>query len=170
MTSSPDSASPAAASSRNSSMQRLNKICLLVLAVTLQLACAHERSSSGGNINKSGHTANADARRSDNSSGRRATVDETDIGEESALEEEKGQVDAKQSEVTDGDELYHHGKPCTIDCSGHEAGYQWAERKGITDDDDCGGKSRSFIEGCQSYVEENYGGSPSENPEDDENE
>ncbi len=47
------------------------------------------------------------------------------------------------------------GNPCTVDCSGHEAGYEWAEKHGVTDPDDCGGKSQSFIEGCQSYAEEN---------------
>ena len=48
-----------------------------------------------------------------------------------------------------------NGYPCTVDCSGHEAGYEWAERKGINDISDCGGNSNSFIEGCQSFVEEN---------------
>jgi len=48
-----------------------------------------------------------------------------------------------------------HGYPCTVDCSGHEAGYEWAEEKEITDPDDCGGNSQSFIEGYQSYAEEN---------------
>ena len=46
------------------------------------------------------------------------------------------------------------GNPCIGDCSGHEAGYQWAEENGITDPDNCGGNSNSFIEGCQSYAEE----------------
>ena len=32
----------------------------------------------------------------------------------------------------------------------------WAEEKGITNQDDCGGYSQSFIEGCWAYVEENY--------------
>ena len=43
---------------------------------------------------------------------------------------------------------------CTGDCSGHEAGYSWAEEKGITDPSDCGGKSESFIEGCEAYANE----------------
>jgi hypothetical protein len=47
------------------------------------------------------------------------------------------------------------GSPCTQDCSGHEAGYKWAERQAIADESDCGGTSNSFIEGCRSYVEEN---------------
>jgi len=45
-----------------------------------------------------------------------------------------------------------HGYACTKDCSGHRAGYEWAERKGIADPDDCGGKSLSFIEGCRAYA------------------
>lgn len=48
-----------------------------------------------------------------------------------------------------------HGDTCTDDCSGHEAGYNWAEEQGITSPDDCGGNSSSFIEGCESYAEEN---------------
>lgn len=51
---------------------------------------------------------------------------------------------------------YFNGYPCTEDCSGHEAGYEWADENGIDDMDDCGGSSNSFIEGCESYVEENY--------------
>jgi hypothetical protein len=45
--------------------------------------------------------------------------------------------------------------PCTVDCSEHEAGYQWAEDNGIDDPDDCGGNSISFIDGCEEYAEEN---------------
>lgn len=48
-----------------------------------------------------------------------------------------------------------HGAPCTDDCSGHEAGYEWAEENGITDPDNCGGDSHSFIEGCEAWAEEN---------------
>lgn len=43
---------------------------------------------------------------------------------------------------------------CTEDCSGHEAGYEWASEQGITDPDDCGGNSDSFIEGCEAYANE----------------
>ena len=41
--------------------------------------------------------------------------------------------------------------------SGHEAGYDWAEKaekNGISDPDECGGNSNSFNEGCQAYGEE----------------
>lgn len=47
-----------------------------------------------------------------------------------------------------------HGYPCTQDCSGHEAGYEWAQDHGVDDPDDCGGNSNSFIEGCRSWAEE----------------
>lgn len=47
------------------------------------------------------------------------------------------------------------GYECTQDCSGHEAGYAWAEENGITDPDQCGGTSNSFYEGCLAYTEEN---------------
>lgn len=47
-----------------------------------------------------------------------------------------------------------NGYPCIGDCSGHEAGYQWAEENSITDEYDCSTPSNSFNEGCQSYVEE----------------
>ncbi|MER9213178.1 hypothetical protein NKI54_14000 [Mesorhizobium sp. M0663] len=48
-----------------------------------------------------------------------------------------------------------NGYDCTQDCSGHQAGYDWAAGKGIESASDCGGNSNSFVEGCQSYVEEN---------------
>lgn len=48
----------------------------------------------------------------------------------------------------------YKGYACTIDCSGHEAGYAWAEEHDIDEPDDCGGNSNSFIVGCQAYVEE----------------
>lgn len=46
------------------------------------------------------------------------------------------------------------GYPCIEDCSGHEAGYDWAEEQGITGPNDCDGNSDSFIEGCEAYAEE----------------
>jgi|HubBroStandDraft_5_1064220.scaffolds.fasta_scaffold520303_1 hypothetical protein len=55
---------------------------------------------------------------------------------------------------TDSRSATFHGYDCTQDCSGHEAGYQWAEEQGIEDPEDCGGNSQSFIEGCQAYAEE----------------
>jgi hypothetical protein len=48
-----------------------------------------------------------------------------------------------------------HGNACTGDCSGHEAGWQWAEDENISTVDGCTGNSQSFIEGCIAYVEDN---------------
>lgn len=47
-----------------------------------------------------------------------------------------------------------HGYPCTVDCSGHDAGYDWAKGKGITDPAQCSGNSLSFIEGCRAAASE----------------
>lgn len=58
----------------------------------------------------------------------------------------------QQNDTSSG--LTFHGYDCTVDCSGHEAGYQWAEEHDIKDADDCGGNSQSFIEGCRAYAEE----------------
>jgi hypothetical protein len=57
---------------------------------------------------------------------------------------------------TDGPGTFH-GDPCTVDCSGHQAGYDWAEQHDIDDEDNCGGNSESFIEGCKTYVREQQG-------------
>lgn len=43
---------------------------------------------------------------------------------------------------------------CTQDCSGHEAGFAWAQENDIADASDCGGNSQSFIEGCEAFAEE----------------
>ena len=43
---------------------------------------------------------------------------------------------------------------CTDDCSGHEAGFEYAKENEIADPDDCGGNSESFIAGCREYGEE----------------
>lgn len=54
--------------------------------------------------------------------------------------------------------------PCTVDCSGHEAGFEWAEDNSIEDASDCNGNSNSFNEGCNAWVEENV---PEDNRYDD---
>lgn len=42
---------------------------------------------------------------------------------------------------------------CTEDCSGHDAGWQWAQDNDVTDSSGCSG-SGSFADGCEAYVEE----------------
>jgi len=58
------------------------------------------------------------------------------------------------------------GNDCTDDCSGHKAGYDWAEQHQISDENDCSSNSQSFNEGCQTFVEDPSRGSE----EDDEGE
>jgi len=63
------------------------------------------------------------------------------------------------------------GNDCTSDCSGHEAGYRWAEEKEIQDEDDCEtagehSDSPSFAEGCKSFVN---GDSPTTDDDKDNN-
>ena len=43
------------------------------------------------------------------------------------------------------DELSFKGSPCTKDCSGHRAGYEWSQRKGGVD---AASWSRSFNNGA----------------------
>ncbi len=64
--------------------------------------------------------------------------------------------------------IYYRGAPCSEDCSGHEAGYEWAEENSIEDLDDCDGNSASFVEGCQTYAEDqspNHDGIDEDSPE-----
>lgn len=58
-------------------------------------------------------------------------------------------------EVEVDDKITRDNWDCTGDCSGHNAGYDWAESKGISDPSECGGNSTSFIEGCEAYANEN---------------
>jgi hypothetical protein len=46
------------------------------------------------------------------------------------------------------------GNDCTEDCSGHKAGYEWAEQNDISDASDCTSNSQSFNEGCETYTED----------------
>ena len=43
---------------------------------------------------------------------------------------------------------------CTDDCSGHNAGFEWAKEHEVFDPEKCTGDSNSFIEGCKAYGEE----------------
>ena len=55
-------------------------------------------------------------------------------------------------EMYDGQRLFDGLYPCSQDCSGHLAGYMWASKHDITDPNDCGGNSQSFMEGCIAYT------------------
>lgn len=43
---------------------------------------------------------------------------------------------------------------CLQSCRGHEAGFEWARRHRVSQALECGGRSRSFIEGCWAYGDE----------------
>lgn len=70
-----------------------------------------------------------------------------------------------QSEVQDYDENSistdeFHGYDCTDDCSGHEAGYDWADENDICSEYSYGDEyeeshSNSFNEGVTAYIEDN---------------
>lgn len=79
---------------------------------------------------------------------------ETEDSDKEVAGETYDEYDTRRDSL-DGSRGTFRGQGCTVNCSGHEAGYAWAEEKGITDPDDCGGNSWSFIEGCQAYAEEN---------------
>lgn len=59
--------------------------------------------------------------------------------------------DCNQTELDEAPTgLYFKGSPCTKDCSGHLAGYRWADARGITNDNECGNgiSHPSFWTGC----------------------
>jgi hypothetical protein len=69
--------------------------------------------------------------------------------------------------VISGERRSFGGYGCTVDCSGHEAGYEWAESNGVDDSAECRGNSESFIEGCLAYVAEQGGGTENDDAADD---
>lgn len=69
------------------------------------------------------------------------------VREEAEVESDPADVDATDVEQPDFEN-------CSDDCSGHEAGFQWAQENDVTDSSECGGNSSSFIEGCESFADE----------------
>jgi hypothetical protein len=64
------------------------------------------------------------------------------------------------------------GYQCTDDCSGHEAGYDWAETHDIDSEDTCDSQetnSESFKEGCKAFVngDDRYGFDDEASPDKD---
>jgi hypothetical protein len=65
------------------------------------------------------------------------------------------------------------GYECTVDCSGHKAGYDWAETGGNVTEADCEAillrwpNRNSFYEGCLAYVEDPSRGSDQDDDGDD---
>ena len=112
------------------------KWCGRIAGVALMAACFGCNESSAGGDYSSYETAEA----------------------ESSYSREERREEAVQQAASDlsGTTYADLGEPygCTQDCSGHEAGVAWADENGITDPSDCGGRSQSFIEGCEAFAEE----------------
>lgn len=74
-----------------------------------------------------------------------------------AYDEDEARERAEEAarDAVSGTTYEEQGRPfgCTEDCSGHDAGYKWAEENEVTDAGDCGGNSQSFVEGCEAYAE-----------------
>lgn len=62
----------------------------------------------------------------------------------------------------------HGSADCTDDCSGHDAGYQWAEDNDVSDESECDGDSESFNEGCRAYADDNSDDADDDEPNGDE--
>jgi hypothetical protein len=68
---------------------------------------------------------------------------------EAAIEDRAAEIQAGTYQDTYGDE------GCTLDCSGHVAGFAWAREHNITDENDCdahGDADSSFAQGCKAFV------------------
>lgn len=47
---------------------------------------------------------------------------------------------------------FFRGYPCSEDCSGHVAGYEWAKENDFLDYEKCETGNASFDEGCEAFV------------------
>lgn len=116
----------------------MNKAFFVILASLTLCACGSED-----------RNANSDERRAEQEG------EYSDFGSDDYENDPYGEEQADDSwdELATGSYQGRYGSSaCTSDCSGHEAGYRWAEDHGITDPTLCGGNSNSFIEGCQAYA------------------
>jgi len=139
----------------------MNKLFLLIIPVFFLAGCASSPEKD----------SEQPLYRSYNKAAYEETIYDYDDGYEWAVDNDISDFDDCQyefdtSEAEDGCNDYiienytgpqsFFGYDCTEDCSGHQAGYGWAEENDIYDIDDCYGNSQSFEEGCYAYVEENY--------------
>ena len=111
-------------------MQIPSRTLLPILCVSLALSGCESSSSS------------AQYEEQEVASDERSEFDE-DAAREDAVSDLSGQVFQDVGDTS----------RCTEDCSGHDAGWQWAQDNDVTDSYDCSG-SGSFEDGCQAYVEE----------------
>ena len=113
-------------------------------------ACALLAACSGGGGrygDYDDYAADADAVAADAAEGARQAVYEEHGADSDGTGADASNVDAYAVED-------NGNYTCTQDCSGHEAGFAWAQENGIADASGCGGNSQSFIEGCEAFAEE----------------
>src|SRR5438128_1379906 len=116
-------------------------LCLLSLCLCLSACGSHEPS---GPVDAQASRATASPRSTPPAnSGQGAGGTDSDSSKAKDQEEVADQND--NEEDSDAETKYFHGYRCIDDCSGHEAGYKWAEEHDIDDVDQCGGNSQSFI-------------------------
>ena len=73
-----------------------------------------------------------------------------DRAEDAAADAEAGEQAALSSQSY---EQENGSGDCTSDCSGHDAGWQYAKEHELSDASQCTGDSDSFVAGCKSYIE-----------------
>lgn len=72
--------------------------------------------------------------------------------------------------ITTANAATFDGNTCVGDCSGHQAGYDWAEQNNVDDESSCSAPSASFNQGCESYVGGGSGVIYSDDEDDDDDE
>ena len=81
--------------------------------------------------------------------GAHALTHQPTAGQEAAQAIEQGMVRAK-TPTADADAV--EDEKLTGDAN--DAGYRWAERRGLTMPSDCPAYSKAFHDGCESYIED----------------
>jgi hypothetical protein len=119
----------------------------IALSVSLGGCDQHKSANSDPQNTTSSAGGNGDDTRSHDDSD-----ESSDSGDGS--NEDSAQAAAVESLENESYEDVRGTDDCTEDCSGHEAGWEWAKQHEIFDESECSGDSDSFIEGCQAYAEE----------------
>ncbi len=121
----------------------MRSIKMVTLVCALLAGCG----GSGGRYSEYDYDTDADT----------AAEDAADAARQSVYEELGANSDGTGADTSNIDAYNVQDRGhyvCTEDCSGHEAGFTWAQQNDIADASDCGGNSQSFIEGCEAFAEE----------------
>ncbi len=128
--------------------QSVRHLHLAIVTIVLMTACGGSGGGRYADYDDSGDYAqdDSDARDEAAEEARQA------VYSESGADSDGQGADASGVEAYDVEDSGNY--ICTQDCSGHEAGFAWAQENDITDESDCGGNSMSFIEGCEAFAQE----------------